>query len=226
MCRKAGPSLWEILGVTLPPTTRLGLCRSLGLSEGDHRRTSYTECGEVRVEGAPRVHSGAEDLLLSPRAEGGSKATGKGSSKDTLGRGEVLMGRERATFWDRILTGLASVAWPRCSGTEDQGVPGCHGTDWRTLDLSGQLGDRKIPELKSPVPKGRSLGGRGRQNWEWALEEQGLWAGEAWSATGNTPNQSAREGLGGDGAAFCAGQGFVKWERSHWVVGGASGNGA
>lgn len=115
------------------------------------------------MEGAPRVHSGAEDLLLSPRAEGGSKATGKGSFKDTLGRGEVLMGRERATFWDRILTGLASVAWPRCSGTEDQGVPGCHGTDWRTLDLSGQLGDRKIPELKSPAPKGRSLGvGEGR----------------------------------------------------------------
>jgi hypothetical protein len=57
---------------------------------------SDTECGEGRKEPrAPRVHSGIEDLLLPPRAESGSKATGKGSFKDTSGRGGVTMGRER-----------------------------------------------------------------------------------------------------------------------------------
>lgn len=71
-----------ILGVMLPCTIRLGLCRSMGMSErGD------TECGDVREEGtarAPRVHSGTEDLLLSPRAECRSKATGKCGFKETL----------------------------------------------------------------------------------------------------------------------------------------------
>lgn len=55
-------------------------------------------------------------------------------------------------------------------------MPGCHGIDWWTLDPPVQLGDRKIPELKIPVPKGR---GRGTQSWEWALEELGMlgWRG-------------------------------------------------
>lgn len=93
------------------------LKESGGCQRGNSGHTGDTECGELREEGTARAPSSqwSRGSLAFPRAEGGSKATGKGSFKDTLGRGGVLMGRERATFRDRIRTGLAPLLWNRGS---------------------------------------------------------------------------------------------------------------
>lgn len=77
-------------------------------------------------------------------------------------------------------------------------MPGCHGTDQWTLDPPGQPRDRIIPELNLRAhcpgfPRGGVLGVEGG----WAQEEDCLRPGEAWSATGSSPNQDAREGLQG-----------------------------
>lgn len=106
-------------------------------------------------------------------------------------------------------------------------MPGCHGTDQWTLDPPGQPRDRIIPELNPRAncpgfPRGGVLGvevgGGLRRRSVCGLGRRGQ-PREARQT--RTPGKDSR----GDGGGCRAGQSFLKWERSHWVVGGASGNG-
>lgn len=104
-------------------------------------------------------------------------------------------------------------------------MPGCHGTDQWTLDPPGQPRDKKMLGLNITVPKGRVFGGAKLRVGS-VVESAGL-GGVVSHGNQAKPTSAPGKGSGGgDGLACGAGQGFLKWEQSHGMVGGASGDGA